>query len=82
MPGEHHVLAFPSGKKQTHVASSRALLSCIGTRSQVSVSVNSRSNGFYEDCDYDADGNICAITVQDASTRADIPRFSYEQVAA
>jgi uncharacterized protein YuzE len=32
--------------------------------------------------DVDAQGNICAITVEHASTRADIPRFSYEQVAA
>ena len=32
--------------------------------------------------DLDADGNICAITVEHASQRADIPRFSYEQIAA
>ena len=32
--------------------------------------------------DVDADGNICAITVEHASVRADIPKFSYEQVAA
>ena len=32
--------------------------------------------------DLDATGNICAITVEHASERADIPRFSYEQVAA
>jgi uncharacterized protein YuzE len=32
--------------------------------------------------DIDANGNICAITVEHASERADIPRFSYEQVAA
>jgi uncharacterized protein YuzE len=32
--------------------------------------------------DLDADGNIAAITVEHASTRADIPAFSYEQVAA
>jgi len=31
--------------------------------------------------DLDADGNICAITVEHASKRADIPKFSYEQVA-
>ena len=30
----------------------------------------------------DADGNICAITMEHASTRADAPKFSYEQVAA
>lgn len=28
--------------------------------------------------DLDADGNICAITVEHASKRAGIPQFSYE----
>lgn len=32
--------------------------------------------------DLDAAGDICAITVEHASTRAGIPQFSYEQVAA
>ena len=32
--------------------------------------------------DLDAQGNICAITVEHASTRADAPRFSFEKVAA
>jgi len=32
--------------------------------------------------DVDRDGNICGITVEHASQRADIPRFSYELVAA
>lgn len=32
--------------------------------------------------DVDAEGNICAIAVEHASERADIPQFSYEQVAA
>ena len=32
--------------------------------------------------DFDALGNIYAITVEHASTRAGIPQFSYEQVAA
>ena len=32
--------------------------------------------------DVDGKGNICAITVEHASERADIPKFSYEQVAA
>jgi uncharacterized protein YuzE len=32
--------------------------------------------------DVDADGNVCAITVEHASDRADIPHFSFEQVAA
>ena len=32
--------------------------------------------------DVDADGNICSITIEHASKRADAPQFSYEQVAA
>ena len=32
--------------------------------------------------DVDRDGNICGITVEHASERTGIPRFSYEQVAA
>lgn len=32
--------------------------------------------------DLDADGNICAITVEHASHRTDIPHFSFEQIAA
>ncbi|HZP93435.1 MAG TPA: DUF2283 domain-containing protein [Burkholderiales bacterium] len=32
--------------------------------------------------DLDAEGNICAITVEHASQRAGAPRFSYEQVSA
>jgi len=32
--------------------------------------------------DVDAEGNICAITIEHASKRADIPKFSYEQIAA
>ena len=32
--------------------------------------------------DVDAQGNVCAITVEHASQRAGIPAFSYEQVAA
>ncbi|PWG62719.1 DUF2283 domain-containing protein [Sediminicurvatus halobius] len=32
--------------------------------------------------DVDADGNICAITVEHASDRADIPHCSFEQIAA
>ena len=31
--------------------------------------------------DLDRDGAICAITIEHASERADIPHFSYEQVA-
>ncbi len=30
----------------------------------------------------DGDGNICAITIEHAKDRADIPHFSFEQVAA
>ena len=32
--------------------------------------------------DLDAQGNICAITVEHASRRTGIPEFSYEQVGA
>jgi len=32
--------------------------------------------------DVDASGNICAITIEHASQRADIPQFSYEQIVA
>jgi uncharacterized protein YuzE len=32
--------------------------------------------------DVDAQGNICSITVEHASERADAPHFSYEEVAA
>lgn len=32
--------------------------------------------------DLDASGNICSITIEHASTRADAPRVTYEQVAA
>ena len=32
--------------------------------------------------DLDAEGKICGITIEHASERADIPRFSYEHVAA
>jgi uncharacterized protein YuzE len=32
--------------------------------------------------DLDGSGRICAITIEHASVRADIPRFSFEQVAA
>lgn len=31
--------------------------------------------------DLDKDGNICAITVEHAKDRADIPHFSFEQFA-
>ena len=30
----------------------------------------------------DAQGNVCAITIEHASTRTGIPQFSYGQVAA
>jgi uncharacterized protein YuzE len=32
--------------------------------------------------DIDAQGNVCAITVEHASQRTGIPQFSYERVAA
>jgi uncharacterized protein YuzE len=31
--------------------------------------------------DLDGDGNICGITIEHASERAEIPKFSYEQIA-
>ena len=44
----------------------------------------SETRDFDEDTlvDVDADGRICAITLEHASERAGIPHFSYEQVAA
>jgi uncharacterized protein YuzE len=32
--------------------------------------------------DLDAGGNLCAMTLEHASERADIPHFSFEQIAA
>ena len=32
--------------------------------------------------DLDCNGQICGMTIEHASERADIPHFSYEQVAA
>ena len=32
--------------------------------------------------DMDAEGNVCGITVEHARDRADIPQFSFEQIAA
>ena len=32
--------------------------------------------------DLDANGQICAITIEHASERAEIPKFSYEQITA
>lgn len=32
--------------------------------------------------DVDAEGNICAITIEHASRRTNIPQFSYEQIPA
>lgn len=32
--------------------------------------------------DLDAEGNVCSITVEHARDRADIPQFSFEQIAA
>jgi uncharacterized protein YuzE len=32
--------------------------------------------------DLDRDGNICAITVEHAKSRTNIPNFSFEQVGA
>ncbi len=32
--------------------------------------------------EYDAQGNLCAMTLEHARDRADIPHFSFEQVPA
>jgi uncharacterized protein YuzE len=32
--------------------------------------------------DLDVEGNVCGITVEHARDRADIPTFSFEQIAA
>jgi uncharacterized protein YuzE len=32
--------------------------------------------------DIDQHGNICGITIEHASQRANVPRFSYEQIPA
>lgn len=32
--------------------------------------------------DVDAEGNLCALTIEHASQRTGIPEFSYQQVAA
>ncbi len=32
--------------------------------------------------DLDRNGDICAITIEHASERAEIPKFSYEQITA
>ena len=32
--------------------------------------------------DLDGEGNICSLTMEHASTRAGIPQFSFERVAA
>jgi uncharacterized protein YuzE len=32
--------------------------------------------------DLDASGNVCSITMEHASTRADAPNFSFEKIAA
>jgi uncharacterized protein YuzE len=32
--------------------------------------------------DLDADGHICALTIEHAGDRTDIPRFSFEEIAA
>ena len=34
------------------------------------------------DADADADGNICGMTIEHSKQRADIPHFSFEQIAA
>ena len=46
----------------------------------------SKSRSIQQHCsdhmDFDAKGNICSITIEHASVRADAPKFSFEKVAA
>jgi uncharacterized protein YuzE len=35
-----------------------------------------------ESRDLDAKGNICAMTMEHAKGRADVPRFTFEEIAA
>jgi uncharacterized protein YuzE len=32
--------------------------------------------------EFDEQGNLCAVTIEHAKDRADIPHFSFEQIAA
>ena len=32
--------------------------------------------------DLDADGNLCALTMEHAGDRADVPNFTFEEIAA
>ena len=32
--------------------------------------------------DMDADGRLCALTIEHASSRTGVPQFSYEQIAS
>ena len=41
-----------------------------------------KSSVVSESRDLDAEGNVCGITVEHARDRADIPQFSFEQIAA
>ena len=45
-------------------------------------SAETRDLDEYTLLDVDAQGNICAITIEHASKRADAPQFSYAQTAA
>jgi uncharacterized protein YuzE len=47
-----------------------------------SESVETRDLDENTSLDVDGDGNICAITIEHAKDRADIPHFSFEQFAA
>ena len=44
--------------------------------------VESRDLDEYTVYDVDGDGQICAITMEHAKSRTDIPRFSFEEIAA
>ena len=49
---------------------------------KVAVVVETRDLDENTQLDIDQDGNICAMTIEHARDRADIPHFSFEQIAA
>jgi uncharacterized protein YuzE len=44
--------------------------------------VETRDLDEHTQLDLDQDGHICALTIEHARDRADIPHFSFEQIAA
>jgi poly-gamma-glutamate capsule biosynthesis protein CapA/YwtB (metallophosphatase superfamily) len=57
----------------------------VGVLTAARIDACALANSHFEEnawLDLDADGNLCAMTVEDASRRTGIPQFSHEQVAA